>query len=512
MRLLSYHEHNTSLIALWMSDIHASRLCGCGTIFTLITMYHKTFAIDAAGLYFTAKLLIAVFSLGITAQYGVALAQHYALQSVDENSETDTHTEQSPAVESPDVQQKMASFKETLATRTIGTASVDTLSQAHERLIAADLTGMMLYLFENGTATAMYPIVSKGKRGSRWETPTGLYEVEVKEIEHFSTIGEVHMPYSMQFFGNFFIHGWPYYPDGTPVPDGYSGGCIRLATEDAERVFAFAANDTPIFIWEDHTSESVLNIDESIRLPRVSAQAYLVADIRTGEIYAERSSQAPFPIASLTKLVTALVANETIHFNRTLTISDNDRKLTLGTPGSLPSDTSFEAGDLLYPLIMESNNAVAYTLAHYFGMQNFMQWMNDKARAIGMSQTIFDDPSGISPSNVSTARDLFVLMRYIHNSQSFLLNVSRQTEKSIHSIDGDAYDLRNLNVYKDSYDFIGGKTGYTPEAGQTMAAIFELPTQSGTSTVAFIVLRSADRKKDIDTLRAWFARASPKAL
>ncbi|MBI5456738.1 L,D-transpeptidase family protein [Candidatus Kaiserbacteria bacterium] len=423
--------------------------------------------------------------------------------------------------------QELNEYERKLATRTIGTASIETLKMAHERLIGADLSAMKLYLFEHGEAVAEYDILSKGKRGSRWETPTGLYKIQSKEDDHFSSIGEVHMPHSMQFFGNFFIHGWPYYPNGTPVSEGYSGGCIRLSNEDATAIFDFAANGTPIFVWnssfdstQDKSStltaggsldpardEQVINLS-GVPLPKISARAFLIADVHSGQVFAERDTDGPRAIASLSKLLTALVANETIQYDRTLAITAEDRRQTEGTPGSIAANDSFAVGNLLYPLLMESNNSVAYALSRYYGADNFLRWMNDKAQAIGMKNTSLEDPSGISPHNTSTANDLFLLTRYIHDNQSYILNISREKTKEIRAESGRNYTLNNFNVFAGKEGFLGGKTGYTDEARETMVTIFEVLTHNETATVAIIVLGSEDRKADVERLLSWFKKAA----
>ena len=204
-------------------------------------MQHSTYSFDTKSFIYSLKLLSGIFCVLAIVQYGDVFASPRPTEdeTANENSPATIET-QVAAAASDKILGKIEEYEEQLATRTIGTASVDSLSRAHTRFIAANLSEMRLYLFENGVATATYPILSKGKRGSRWETPTGLYKIETKEQDHFSSLGQVHMPQSMQFFGNFFIHGWPYYPDGTPVPEGYSGGCIRLSTDDATAVFEFA--------------------------------------------------------------------------------------------------------------------------------------------------------------------------------------------------------------------------------------------------------------------------------
>lgn len=480
----------------------------------------RSHSFDMHGLKFAGKFLITLAFVFTAVHYGTAIASD-RLASIDGSEQVALEQEleylQERRANQPqdekEMLRKLQQYEDSLSTRTIGTASIDTIAQAHERMIAADLTTMKLYLFENGHATATIDILSKGKRGSRWETPTGLYKIETKEENHFSSIGEVNMPYSMQFFGNFFVHGWPYYPGGEPVPEGYSGGCIRLSTEDSKKVYEFAKRGTPIFVWEDSTASTTPMILSKAPVPRVSAKAFLVADLRTGDVYAEKNAQAQYPIASISKLLTALVANETIHFDRTLTVNGDDRAQTDGTPGSIVKGDTFTVGELLYPLLMESNNSAAYTLARYNGQENFVEWMNDKAKAIGMEQTHMKDPSGISPENVSTANDLFKLMRYIEDSQSFILNLSREPEKKLKAENGRTYNFANFNHFAGNKEFLGGKVGYTDEARQTMTAVFEVPVRGATSTIAIVILGSEERKNDIEKLLNWFKRnATPLTI
>lgn len=486
----------------------------------IIRAMKRGHSFDMHGLAFAGKFLVTLAFIFTAVHYGTAIASDRIIalhadgsEATQDELETLRERRENQSRDEKEMLQKLQQYEDSLSTRTIGTASIDTISQAHERMIAADLTNMKLYLFENGYATATIDILSKGKRGSRWETPTGLYKIETKEENHFSSIGEVNMPYSMQFFGNFFVHGWPYYPDGTPVPEGYSGGCIRVSTEDAKKVYEFVRRGTPIFVWEDGNASTTQMTLSKAPVPRVSAKAFLVADLRTGDVYAEKNAEIQYPIASVSKLLTALVANETIHFDRTLTVNGDDRAQTDGTPGSIVKGDTFTVGELLYPLLMESNNSAAYTLARYNGQENFVGWMNDKAKAIGMEKTHMKDPSGISPENISTANDLFKLMRYIEDSQSFILNLSREPEKKLKAENGRTYNFANFNHFAGNKDFLGGKVGYTDEARQTMTAVFEVPVRGATSTIAIVILGSEERKNDVEKLLNWFKRnATPLAI
>lgn len=475
-------------------------------------------SIDTRGLRFAVKFLLVIIVLFSSVRYSTAIARESilntetaAIASAEAQLEKIKIARELRTAGEAEVLEKLEEYESALSTRTIGTASIDTIAQAHERMIAADLSEMKLYLFENGHATATLEILSKGKRGSRWETPTGLYKIETKEEDHFSSIGQVHMPKSMQFFGNFFVHGWPYYPDGTPVAEGFSGGCIRLSTEDAAKVFDFAKRGTPIFISEggaaSWTASTTLSF-KPIPLPKVSAKSFLIADISTGTVYAEKDADTARPIASISKLLTALVANETIHFDRTLTVNSDDRAETEGSPGSILKGDTFTVGELLYPLLMESNNSAAYTLARYNGTENFVRWMNDKAEAIGMTNTHMEDPSGLSPLNVASASDLFLLLRYIEESQSFILNLSREPKKEMRAENGRRYTFANFNHFAGNKEFLGGKIGYTPEARETFVSVFELPVQGVTTTVAVVILASEERKGDVEKLLSWFKQGA----
>jgi D-alanyl-D-alanine carboxypeptidase/lipoprotein-anchoring transpeptidase ErfK/SrfK len=394
--------------------------------------------------------------------------------------------------------------------RIISTLSITSAVPATGKFIAADLVSMKLYLYQDGVATAEYPILTKGRPGTPFETPSGFYQILTKEQNHLSTIGKVYMPYSMQFYGNYFIHGWPYYPDGTPVATSYSGGCIRLSTEDAGQVFAFADKGTKLFVYDSkQTSTPAPLVLSPHPAPDVSAQSYVVADLDTGEVYLDKNASQSWPIASVTKLMTALVANETINFEQHVPLTEGD----LFYP-QVPTDTKPEralVGDLFNPLLMESNNAVAHALAKYYGNTQFIAWMNSTAVSLDMHDTTYADPSGESPQNVSTVDDLFRLTRYLADKKSFIFTISRKPSYTLHTDSGDTFAIRNFNVFSDRSDFIGGKVGQTLAAGETMVSVFKEPTTLGDRRIAIIVLQSKDYTTDTKALLSWFTDSNQGA-
>lgn len=399
------------------------------------------------------------------------------------------------------------SYSTTTPERVINSLTITDAVPQTGKFIVADLATMKLTLYQDGVATSGYPILTKGKTGSPYETPSGFYRVLTKETDHLNSREGVYMPYSMQFYGNYFIHGWPYYADGTPVESSYSGGCIRLSTVDAGKVYAFAEKGTGIFVYDPVDTASMPTLVLStMPAPPVSAASYLVADIDTGDVYLEQNAEEPRPIASLTKLMTALVANETIMFDDKITITRGE----LLYPGSATSTQkeTFAVNDLFYPLLMESNNAVADRLARYYGTKGFVDWMNTTANALDMQSTHYKDASGVSASNVSTPDDLYRLAAYLADKKSFIWDITRTPTKEVISDSGDVYYFSNFNIFSGSPDFLGGKVGQTAAAQDTMASIFSVSVNGISRRAAIIVLKSDNFATDTEKLADWFIQSA----
>lgn len=241
--------------------------------------------------------------------------------------------------------------------------------------------------------------------------------------------------------------------------------------------------------------------------PKVAAIAYVVANIDTGEVYAEKNSDTPYPIASISKLLVALATRATLSPESKVTITQADRAQTEGSPGSIQRDETFTVKDLYYPLLMESNNSVAYALERAGGGEEFVRVMLRIAHSAGMDETLLNDSSGLSPRNRASAHDLFSLSQHILENDPQLFETTRTASKSVTALSGRTYPIPNLNIFTADEAFIGGKTGYTDEAKQTMLTIFELPVknQEKPARIAIIILGSHDRKGDIEKLKNWFS-------
>jgi D-alanyl-D-alanine carboxypeptidase/lipoprotein-anchoring transpeptidase ErfK/SrfK len=455
---------------------------------------------DWRGFTFALKILFVFFVAVSAGHYGLTYALTYFAPTTPPTLAAVQIPPRIPVAEA-------ATLSSTTPQRIINTLSIANAVPPQGKFIAADLVNMKLYLYQDGTTTAEYTIEKKGKPGTPWETPSGIYAIQTKEENHFSTIGKVYMPFSMQFYGNYFIHGMTYYPDGTPTAASFSGGCIKLTTEDAEKVFEFADKGTKVFVYDSkQTTPLPPLVLDSVPNQPLDAKAYLVADIDTGDVYAEQNAQEQRPIASVTKLMTALVANEIISLDKKVSVPEG----TLFNPpnATTTATKTFLVDDLFYPLLMQSSNGIADALASYYGRRGFVGWMNTTAKALDMTSTTFADSSGISPDNISTTEDLFRLATYLKNKKSFVLKITDTQAKTITADDGSDYQIQNVNAPANAAPFEGGKVGHTTAAEDTMLSVLSFKVGTDTRRVAVIVLGSSDQAQDTKNLAEWIMKAA----
>lgn len=389
----------------------------------------------------------------------------------------------------------------------------DELINESKNFIFIDLNTKELDIYQNGERAKSFHILTKGKENSLFETPSGYYKIKGKEDNHFSTIGLVWMPWSMHFFGNYFIHGWPYYPDGTPVAGTYSGGCIRLSDDDAEEIFKITKIGTPLLVYSGTTTpttettyfKKVIKQGDSNSAPHISADGVLVADFETGQVLFEKNTNVSYPIASITKLMSALAAMETISRFKVLTITQ-DSLAEIGDSGGLVIGETFKSEDLLYPLLLTSSNDVA----KLFEKENreLVGTMNQKAQALGLYNTSFKDASGISSQNMSTPEDLFKLLQFLHAHKKPIFTVSGLKEYTLESLNKKKKHVwTNVNWTNGDDNFIGGKAGKTTQAGETMAGVFMVHfPEFENRPVVIIVLHSEDRVRDIEDIMRYLTQ------
>ncbi|MDQ5954573.1 MAG: cap protein [Patescibacteria group bacterium] len=234
---------------------------------------------------------------------------------------------------------------------------------------------------------------------------------------------------------------------------------------------------------------------------KISAEAYVVGDLSTGEIILAKNQDTHFPIASVSKLMTALVADKN-RVDEDIAKVSRTALNTYGENGGFYLGEKIKVTDLFYPLLMESSNDAAEVIAEFFGRENFLQKMNRQAVELKMTETSFKDPSGLSENNLSTAADLFKFAGYLNQKEENLLKIT--TNKS-YSNKKHVWFSNNQFLHKKEY--IGGKSGYIDESKQTVISIFSLPLGEKTSRpIGITLLRSTDRARDVENILSYLKK------
>jgi serine-type D-Ala-D-Ala carboxypeptidase (penicillin-binding protein 5/6) len=237
----------------------------------------------------------------------------------------------------------------------------------------------------------------------------------------------------------------------------------------------------------------VFSVTET-ELPTISAPAYAIYDIESGEIFASRDIDTLHPIASVTKLFTAVAILEKFDPESTTTITWRD-VAGEGEAGKLQPRQVYSYRELLFPLLLESSNDAADTLMHATG-DKLLPAMTSVALEYGAVHTSFGDASGLSPENVSTVTDLVAFSRAVGETYPFVYDIG-QLSQYIGTYTG----WRNNNPVAAADAYRGGKHGYTEAAGRTLVAQFAESFAAGDRIIGYIILGSDDLKADTQTLR-----------
>jgi D-alanyl-D-alanine endopeptidase (penicillin-binding protein 7) len=205
--------------------------------------------------------------------------------------------------------------------------------------------------------------------------------------------------------------------------------------------------------------------------PILRSASVLVLDQSDGAVLLEKNARAQVPIASITKLMTAMVALDAKpDMQEELTIGAEDVDTIKGTSSRLRVGTRLTREEMLRLALMSSENRAAATLSRHYagGRPAFVAAMNRKAAALGLMDTRFEDPTGLTPANVSSARDLTALaaaayaypeIRAFSTTSSYDVSVGRRQL---------AFHNTNRLVNSDGWDIGLSKTGYISEAGRCL--------------------------------------------
>lgn len=376
--------------------------------------------------------------------------------------------------------------------------------------VEVNLPAMKVSVFKNQELKKEFPILLRGDPSSWGGTAAGLYKIEAGNVASFSVGAEVYMPYALKFYGKYYLHGKPYYPGGEKMVSDVSGGCLQLSDENAKELYNITEMAMPVLVIDKFNDNYEYPKQASQPFPNVSAESYLVADLGSGFVFAEKNSRDKLPIASLTKLMTALVVAENIDLTRSITVKES-MLTAYGTLDHLETGKDLRVVELFYPLLVESSNNTAEVLTYFLGREKTIALMNEKARSILMPKTTFADPSGYDSGNISTVQDLFYLARYILNNRPPLFEITRS--KPVTSFGGIGFNLDELwnkNVFSADETFVGGKTGFIKESKYNGLFVFRFKTEDNEERdVAIILLASPHQdtlKSDTQKIYLWLIK------
>ena len=249
----------------------------------------------------------------------------------------------------------------------------------------------------------------------------------------------------------------------------------------------------------------MIGLHEAADVLELKSGVALVLDQDTNEVLFSKNPQAVLPIASLTKLMTAMVVTGAEQpLDETSTISDEDVDTEKGSRSRLRVGTQLRREEMLHLALMASENRAAHALGRSYpgGLPAFVAAMNQKARALGMRDTHYVEPTGLSSRNQSSARDLATLVKAAHEHQ-IIRELSTSPEYQF-EVGNRALQFRNTNnlVRSPSWDIGLQKTGYISEAGRCLV----MQAKMAGRKLIMVFLDSAgkySRIGDAERVRRW---------
>ncbi len=241
---------------------------------------------------------------------------------------------------------------------------------------------------------------------------------------------------------------------------------------------------------------------ENFQSINTSAVSAIVCDANSGEIIYSKNPDEKLPMASTTKIMTALVVLENTSLDETVTIFEQ----SVGIEGSsiyLSKGETLTVEELLYGLLLESGNDAAHALALYTGksIDGFCLLMNEKAKALGLSSTNFENPHGLSSENhYTTARELAVITSNAMKNDTFRKIVST-TKYYIKGREGcrERYFSNHNRLLKIMPDCVGVKTGYTKNSGRCLVSA----TSNEENTIIAVTLNDRNDFNDHKVLHTY---------
>lgn len=287
-----------------------------------------------------------------------------------------------------------------------------------------------------------------------------------------------------------------------------------LSQPDAPEQYSFTSGATPIlqaaqaFLLPLSDPAYAPVRDTGIPEPQLDANAAMLVHLESGRVLYEKNPSLPVPIASLTKLLSALVVVDLFDPSEIVTIASSSIRVD-GQKQTLYLGERILVTDLMSMMLVESSNDAAYALAAYAQGQgiDFITKMNQKAFALGMQDCQFTDPAGLDDNAYCTARDLVRLVKSALQTAPQLWPIMAQSQLLVRSADGKiVHEVKNTDELLGQIPgVVGGKTGYTDGALGCLVLVVKLSGKD--DTLISIVLGSRARFADTKSLVSWGQRA-----
>lgn len=249
--------------------------------------------------------------------------------------------------------------------------------------------------------------------------------------------------------------------------------------------------------------------------PNVQATSAMAIDWESGKVLYERNADEIRPVASLSKMMAALVIQEDckLKADDLHVMSATNRDAAKGGDSShLMTGWSFTHQDLLYMALMKSDNRAVPALGEACQMTpaQFGQKMTEKARLLGLKQTIFVEPTGLSPLNVSTAREMMIILKQVTkvNELARIMTTPKYLVTGYKGGRSRNIVIRNTDrfVMSGSLDILGGKTGYTDLARYCLAVAMQLPERGSVGVVVMGADGKLTRFADVRRIVKWLGK------
>jgi serine-type D-Ala-D-Ala endopeptidase (penicillin-binding protein 7) len=251
---------------------------------------------------------------------------------------------------------------------------------------------------------------------------------------------------------------------------------------------------------------------QSQKVVYLRSKAVMVQDAETGEIVINKNSEALVPIASITKLMTAMILlDRGLDLEQRIVVSREDVDTVKGTRSRLMPGTTLTRDELLLLALMASENRAAAALARTYpgGHPAFVKAMNERAAELGMSDSTFVEPTGLSPSNVSSPRDLVKLVRAAHGYP--LIREYSTRDRATVKVFNRPLRFVNTNglVRNSRWDIELSKTGYISEAGRCLV----MQVRVASKDLIVVLLDSWGKQSrigDAQRIRQWLEKAATR--